>query len=364
MSIVNLTEPHQPANTVPPARALSSPLCFTSSLVPRVWGGRALGSVLKHSLPNDEPYGEAWDISGLHGYISRVADGPHVGCLLTDLWNDHRAEFAGTSAANESEFPLLIKWLDCRERLSVQVHPDDHMARTVLGQARGKSEVWIVLEADATARVIAGLRPGVSRDMFIQHLKAGTLEECLHSFTPRAGDCIVLPAGTIHAAGGGLLIAEVQQSSDATFRLFDWNRLGLDGQPRALQLDLALQAMDWTQGAIHPVRMPAIETQDAEDCGESLAEFPSFRLERYTLTRTRIAPHPDELTIWMVLEGAVRVAHPQSGEDREIPRGRTLVIPAAAGNVVMSPIGQDVPVTLLCARLPRTLLSGATSAPR
>lgn len=328
-----------------------SPLFFASQVVPRVWGGRALEEVLGHCLPDDRPYGETWDISGLPGSASVVAEGPHCGNALSELWKTHRGELNSSPSAMKGDFPLLIKWLDCRDQLSVQVHPDDAMAREVLHQPWGKSEAWIVLRAEPTARVYAGLRSGTTREAFLRHLEAGSLEECLNSFTPQAGDCVLLPAGTIHA-GGGLLMAEVQQSSDATFRLFDWNRLGLDGKPRPLQIDMALQAIDWNRGPIISVTPRLMKIDQVGIRGEIIADVHAFRIERYTLMESWTAPHPGELVIWMVLDGAVSLTHSSTTETWNLTQGRSVLVPAAAGAVVWSPLNRASSATLLCVRLP------------
>lgn len=328
-----------------------SPLFFVSQAVPRVWGGRALEDVLGHCLPDDRPYGETWDISGLPEHVSLVAEGPHRGSSLCELWKTHRGELDASPLVMKDEFPLLIKWLDCRDQLSVQVHPDDAMAREVLHQTWGKSEAWIVLRTEPTARVYAGLRPGISREDFLRHLETGSLEQCLHSFTPQSGDCVLLPAGTVHA-GGGLLMAEVQQSSDATFRLFDWNRLGLDGKPRPLQIDLALQAIDWNRGPIIPVTPRLIKIDQAGIRGEMIADLHAFRIERYTLTESWTALHSGELAIWMVLDGAVSLTQTSTEKTWNVTQGRSVLVPAATGEVVWSPLDHGSSATLLCVLLP------------
>ena len=345
---------NQPTGIADPARSdISTPLCFTTALVEKVWGGQSLRHLLQHSLPREATYGEAWDISSLPDHISRVADGTHIGRTLTEVWNTIRHGCHCDEASTDSDFPLLIKWLDCQGWLSVQVHPNDTMARAVLGQRWGKSEAWVVIEAEPTSRIFAGLRPGISQGLLMYHVNKGTIHECLHSFTPRRGDCIALPAGTIHAAGGGLLIAEVQQSSNATFRLFDWNRTGPEGLSRSLQIDLALDAINWSQGAINPILPQTIECTNDGVREEFLVELPAFSLSRYMITQTWPAPHSDILTIWMVLEGAVRLTDPRSGEVRDISRGRTVLIPANTSRMFWTPIGSEIQSTLLCIRLPR-----------
>lgn len=304
------------------------PLFFSSLAIPRVWGGRAFEELLGHSLSTAEPYGEIWDICDLPPYNSRVTEGPHQGKTLGELWQTNQPDLTAKTSMNRRAFPLLVKWLDCRDWLSVQVHPDDLMARELLRQDYGKPEIWVVLKAESTARIYAGLRPDISRDLFLRQLEVGAVEECLHSFTPRSGDCIVLPAGTVHSAGGGLLMAEIQQSSDTTFRLFDWNRLGFDGQPRSLQTDLALQAIDWNQGPIFPV-VPHLMTpcQDGVRIELLSKQYP-FRLERYTFTVPWVPTDQSELAIWMVLDGQAILTECATGESRHVTRGRSVLVPA------------------------------------
>jgi hypothetical protein len=200
---------------------LDIPLVFEPYFRAQVWGGRRLQERLGKRLPLDGRFGESWEISAHEHHVSRVAEGPLQSTPLSDLWRERGGELVGQGSKIASKFPLLIKYLDCHELLSVQVHPTDELARELIGDESGKTEAWVIIEAEPTARIYAGLRPGVTRDVLQKHLDAGTVAECLHSFVPRAGDCVFLPAGTVHAVGGGVLMAEVQQTSDATFRLFD-----------------------------------------------------------------------------------------------------------------------------------------------
>lgn len=334
---------------------LTDPICFDSYLRPQIWGGRGLSQHLGRTLPEQGSYGEAWEISALPPHVSRVSQGVTAGLELTELWTHWRQNLLGPEAGRlaepTAEFPLLVKWLECRELLSVQVHPDDSMAREVLGQPYGKSEAWIVIHAEPTARVFAGLKPGVTRAEFVAHLTAGTVVKCLHSFVPQAGDCISLPAGTVHAAGGGVVLAEVQQSSDATFRLFDWHRLGLDGKPRPLQVDQALQAIDWHQGAIQPLAPHAMTSPLSGVYAERLLNSPSFVLERFTIRSRLPAPHCGELTIWMVLDGETELHNPDTGYRQTFSRGSSVLIPAVTQDVQWIPLPSEGTATLLCIRL-------------
>lgn len=331
------------------ATGLSDPLIFDTFYRPQVWGGRGLNRHLGRMLPDDRPYGEAWDLSPQPLHVSRVIEGPLTGRSINELWADRLGE--SSCRYGHKEFPLLIKWLECRELLSLQVHPDDQMARTVLNEPYGKSEAWVVIAAEPAARIFAGLKPGVTRSDVIAHLNAGTLIECLHSFAPKPGDCVSLPAGSIHAAGGGLVIAEVQQSSDATFRLFDWNRVGLDGVPRALHIDRAMEATNWNQGPISPIIPVAVDNDSRVTKGEILVEGNGFRLERYITQSPFPSANAGELTIWMVLDGQADLSNPSTGYRRRISKGETALIPATASGIVWHPVATGQSLTLLCVRL-------------
>ena len=326
------------------------PIVFDSFYRPQIWGGRGLKAHLGRDLPDSGPYGEAWDLSPQQLHVSRVTEGVYAGRDLNDLWAECHQSLAGN--VGSTRFPLLIKWLECRELLSLQVHPDDQTAKRVLNETCGKSEVWVVILAEPTARIFAGLKPGVTRADVEAHLKTGTLAECLHSFTPSVGDCISLPAGTIHAAGGGLMVAEVQQASDATFRLFDWNRLGLDGTPRTLHVEKALEAVDWNQGAISPVIPREWKSESDGVKAEQLVDSFAFRLDRFQIQKSMSSPYPDEFTIWMVLDGNALLLNPTTGYRHEFKAGATVVIPKSAGPMVWESIDAGRILSLLCTRLP------------
>jgi mannose-6-phosphate isomerase len=319
------------------------PLVFEPYLRPQVWGGRRLQEVLGKRLSAEGRFGESWEVSAHPQHVSRVAEGPLAGRLLTDLWREHPAEFFGTHAVPPARFPLLVKYLDCEESLSVQVHPTDELARELLGEKCGKTEAWVVIAAEPEGRIFAGLKPGVTRRDFERHLAAGTVAECLHSFTPKAGDCVHLPAGTVHAVGGGVVLAEVQQSSDATFRLFDWNRIGPDGKPRPLHREHGLRAIDWSAGPVNPV----IVERTTGFPNERLVRCPYFTLDRHTLDGGWRQPFEAErLTIWMLLEGEAELTS-DDGYQRTLTRGETILVPASGGRFVWSTTGAESATLLL-----------------
>ena len=328
---------------------LDEPLGFDSFLRPQVWGGDALAKHLGKTGSGQAPIGESWEVSGLPEHPSIVLKGAFAGQSLADLWQSQSVDLAGRTPPSPM-FPLFVKWLDCRGDLSVQVHPNDSLARE-LGQLCGKSEAWVVVHAEPTARVYAGLRSGVTRDELLARLAAGTVAECLHSFVPKVGDCISLPAGTIHSAGGGVVFAEVQQPSDVTFRLFDWNRVGLDGQPRPLHIDLAMKSITWPQEPVLPVTPLPLDCQRGVR-GELLLKSSAFELERYTVRKTWPQPHSGEMTIWMVLDGAAVLDGAGYAPHQILERGSTVLIPAAAQGTQWAAADAGKPCQLLCVRLP------------
>lgn len=311
------------------------PLIFEHYARPQVWGARRLETYLGKALPADGTFGESWEVSAHSHHVSRVAEGPLAGTLLTELWHDFARELAGPGRWPET-FPLLIKLLDCHEQLSVQVHPSDQIAAQLLPGERGKTEAWVILATEPDGRIYAGLKPGVERADLQRHLAAGSVAECLHSFTPRAGDCVFLPAGTVHAVGGGVVMAEVQQSSDATFRLFDWNRPGPDGRPRALHVEQSLGSIHWDAGPTGPVRpepLPAF----APVAAEQLVDCSYFKLHRFRGRQPFASPYAGQLSIWMVIGGGVELST-EGGYQRTLRSGETVMVPATANRARWSPV--------------------------
>lgn len=316
-----------------------------------IWGGRLLEHRLGKRLPGEGNFGESWELSAHPHHISRVAEGPLTGAALTELWEQHREEIAGNEVCAGVKFPWLIKFLDCRDLLSVQVHPDDAAARDLLGDESGKTEAWVVLHAEPGARIYAGLKPGTTRADLERHLDAGTVVECLHGFAPRAGDCMFLPAGTVHAVGGGVLLAEVQQSSDATFRLFDWNRLGPDGKPRALHREAALRSIVWPAGAVGPISPVALPITSAHTAGETLVQCPHFRIDRYRTAGVLAVPYARQMSVWMLIEGEAELHAEQRGYHRRFRSGQTVLLPASSGPLAWEALGGH-PATALAITLP------------
>jgi mannose-6-phosphate isomerase len=324
------------------------PLVFTPYARPQIWGERRLERHLGKPLPPGT-FGEAWELSAHPHHVSRVAEGPHADSPLDELWRRHGRELVGPRGKPAEQFPLLIKYLDCHLQLSVQVHPNDALAASLRPGEQGKTEAWVILSAEPEARIYAGLRPGTTAADMRRHLEHGTVADCLHSFVPKPGDCLFLPAGTVHGVGGGVLMAEVQQSSDATFRLFDWNRLGPDDKPRQLHIDESLAAIDWNAGPTGPVRPNPLADLPAGASGESLVECPYFTLARFESSVPVLLPYLHEMSIWMVLAGETHLTGSQ-GYARTFRRGETVLIPASSGPLTWQPTAAGQPFTLLGVR--------------
>ena len=230
------------------------PLTFRPLLKQTLWGGRRLGGRLGKPLGDESNYAESWEVVD-HGEDQSVVEfGDLAGLSLSDLVHDHREWLLGkrANASSLDSFPLLLKYLDCNRVLSVQVHPDDAFGRTLSPPDLGKTEAWYVIEVAEDSLVYAGLKAGVDRASLREAMDAGQTDQVLHSFHPDPGDVVFIPAGTVHALGAGLLIAEIQQSSDTTFRLFDWNRVDAQGNSRPLHIEQSLAVSDFESGPIAP----------------------------------------------------------------------------------------------------------------
>ena len=221
------------------------PLKFTPIIKPLPWGGRKLESLFNKVLPDGLPCGESWEVVDLPGDQSVVADGPLAANSLSSLVKTRPDELLGEAAPLMGRFPVLFKLIDATQTLSVQVHPDEEAAGRIGGGARPKTEAWYILQADPGAVLYLGLLEGVGREDLRAALRAGTVGDLLMPVEVCAGDFIYLSSGSLHAIGSGIVLAEIQQASDTTYRVFDWNRMGLDGNPRQLHVEEALESIDF-----------------------------------------------------------------------------------------------------------------------
>ena len=229
-----------------------------------------------------------------------------------------------------------MKFLDAAAVLSVQVHPHDEHAAEMTPPDFGKTEAWVILAADPGSKIYAGLRPGVDREKLAAAIAEGTCERLLYHFQPRPGDCLFIPAGTVHALGGGMLVAEIQQSSDTTFRLFDWNRVGPDGQPRALHVEQGLAVVDFQRGPIAPQQPRSTDRPWAS----RLVECDKFVIDRWDFDQPQTIGGDQRFHIVCVLEGAVRIAGDPHAEP--LTKGSTALLPACLDGVELAPQGRTV----------------------
>lgn len=315
---------------------LSAPLRFVPYLRPAPWGGRGLAELLHKELPTAEPFGEAWEVSDHPLHRSIVADGPDAGASLRTLMTDRATELLGTAADAHHVFPWLVKFLDCRDWLSVQVHPDTETVKRLRAGEGSKTEAWYILHAVEGSRVYAGLKPGVRPEDMRAAVAAGTTHEMLHSFEPRAGQCVFLPAGTVHAVGGGVLMAEIQETSDVTFRLFDWNRVDAQGKGRQLHVEESFASIHWDKGPVAPLTV-------SDDPRQTLVRCPFFTLEHRTIT-TPTDLGGDGVHTIIVVDGRGRWS-----DGRTIEPGQSWVLPAA---MPMQTIRPDPTLRILDATLP------------
>ncbi len=286
------------------------PLTFTPVLKHYLWGGRGLERLGRRLPPGITA--ESWEIAAHPDGETRAANGRFAGQTLTQLTAQLGLDLIGSHnawALARGKFPLLIKLLDACQPLSVQVHPDDEYALAHEGNELGKTEMWVALDAEPGAAVILGVAPGTTPGTFRAGIESGNLEPCLHRIPIRAGDVVCVPAGSLHAILGGLLIAEIQQNSNTTYRVYDWNRVGADGTPRPLHVEKAMAVINFNQAA-PGLCQPQIIQDEAGVRRELLCHNRYFTTERLTLAAgAEFAGECDgrTLEIWGVLSGAVEV---------------------------------------------------------
>ncbi|MBA4065083.1 MAG: mannose-6-phosphate isomerase [Isosphaera sp.] len=316
------------------------PLRFEPIFTTNLWGGRRLPDLLGRAVGHPDPVGEAWVLSDVDGSQTPVADGPLAGATLRELMAADPGRVLGPAAAPQGRFPLLLKFLDARQELSVQVHPNDDQAAELGPGKFGKTEAWVVLEANPrTSRLYAGFAPGMTADRFRAALAAGAVPGALHAFTPRPGDCVFVKAGTVHAIGADLLLFEVQQTSDLTYRLYDWGRVDAKtGRPRELHVEEGLAVADFARGPCPPVRPTAEEAGGVRS--ERLVGCRYFTLDR----TTGRAPFPvgaaGRCRAVVCVGGAGELEW--RGHRSPVKVGDTVLLPAEVGAATFHPAGDAV----------------------
>jgi mannose-6-phosphate isomerase len=362
-----------------------SPLWFRPVFRQYLWGGRRLGDVLGKPIGPDGRFAESWEVVDHGADQSTVEWGwlgseSLAGVTLGALMQDHGSSLIGPKwfaeihsdrypANLQGRFPLLVKWLDAQQNLSLQVHPNNDQAAQQTPPDLGKSEAWYVADAAPGARVYAGLLPGVGQAECEAAIRDGRLKEVLYSYCPEVGDCIYIPAGTIHAIGAGLLVAEVQQASDTTYRLYDWDRIGDNGLPRPLQVAQALSVADWQRGPVPPVSASTVSVEHRLSPGstatcETLVQCPYFTLQRLTLNgRLRLSENQCQILIGLhgngrlvpITGGGSQVAAGNLADtlreiaDRPLQLGSSVLVPYGAAPMELV---SDGGLRILVATLP------------
>ncbi|SEJ00780.1 mannose-6-phosphate isomerase [Myroides marinus] len=304
------------------------PILFHPILKDRIWGGTKLKSILGKDIDSNE-VGESWEISGVSSDISVVANGVYAGLNLNDLIQKFPDEILGEAiiARFDKQFPLLFKFLDAKDDLSIQLHPNDELAQKRHGSF-GKTEMWYVMQADEGARVVVDFKDGVSQEDYLKHLESKTLPSILKEIPVKKGDVFFIETGTVHAIGGGVLLAEIQQTSDITYRVYDWDRLDAQGNSRELHIDLALEAINYDKKNVEITYNKVVNTDN------HILECPFFNVNYIPLSDmyTKVKDK-SRFYLYVCTEGEGEII---IGEEKyELHCGQTIFIPAVVSEVIL-----------------------------
>ena len=306
------------------------PISFQPIYMTRVWGGRTLEDNYQRNLPDEQPYGESWELSDREHEQSVVLSGIHEDRTLNELWTKNREEIFGSNLDGD-RFPLLIKILDARDDLSIQVHPPAEIAPHLGGDP--KTEMWYIADRDPEAKLYIGFKKGVSRDQFAKSLEDGSLEDKVHAVQPEIGESIFIPSGRLHAIGAGFLIYEIQQNSDTTYRVFDWNRVGLDGIPRDLHVEESMKSIDFDD----------FEPTMDKPQGDNLAQCEYFQVDQKDLEKgASFSNGRERFAVITVVSGLII-----SSEGSQFRPGDFFLLPKGA-----SPISADRESKILVTTIP------------
>lgn len=286
-------------------KSILYPIVFRPIFKERVWGGRELERLFNKQLPAAKLVGESWEISDRPGDESVIANGNFAGKTVRWLMENYSSEILGRARpADGNRFPILCKLLDARDKLSLQVHPPAAKAAELRGEP--KTEMWYIADARPQSELFVGLKKGVTRNEFEEKIAAGSVAECFHRVPVQAGDAMFLPSGRVHAIGAGLVIFEIQQNSDTTYRVFDWNRVGLDGKPRELHVAQSLASIDFND--FEPTLVSAIYSGSEKVRSRPIVRDPLFNVDDVEIkngSRTVLAEN--KLQIIAVVRGTVKI---------------------------------------------------------
>ena len=310
------------------------PLLFEPNLHSVVWGGNQLRPY-KGLEPSDEPIGESWEVSAVPSSTSIISNGAYKGKDLISIINEQSEAILGKKVNEkyDGKLPLLVKFIDAKRDLSIQVHPNDEMAMREHGKM-GKTEMWYVIKAEEGAHLYAGFKEEITPQEYLQRIADESITEVLADHQVKTGDVFYLPAGRVHAICGGILLAEVQQSSDVTYRIYDYNRLGLDGKPRELHTELAAKALDY-----HVEEEYRTAYSESPNKAIQIIDTPYFDVRVLEISKSfhRNMKKYDSFIITMCIEGDCKIHVRSTGEETLLKQGNSTLIPAAIADYDIIP---------------------------
>lgn len=314
------------------------PIKFKPFFLEKIWGGNRMKTVLNKDYGNKANCGESWELSGVQGYDSIVQNGFLKGNSLSELIEVYMGDLVGDKVYEKfgTEFPLLIKFIDAQDDLSIQVHPDDELSKK-RHNAFGKTEMWYVVDAEKGALINSGFKQAISRQQYLEHVENGTLTEVLQFDEAHPGDVFFIPAGRIHAIGKGVMVAEIQQTSDVTYRISDYNRKDAHGNLRELHTELALDAIEFSHLDDYKTKYTVVPNQSVE-----LVSCPYFTTNMLEFNQTIEKDYfqLDSFVIYITLEGEFEI---NTGEQSEkVRKGETVLIPAEMNSIKLQPTSSRV----------------------
>ncbi|TBW29279.1 type I phosphomannose isomerase catalytic subunit [Gramella sp. KN1008] len=313
------------------------PIKFRPILQDKIWGGSKLRDILQKDT-NREHVGESWEISGVEGFISVVENGEAKGKNLRELIEEHKESLVGQKIYKEfgNNFPLLIKFIDAKTNLSVQLHPNDELARQ-RHNSSGKTEMWYIIQADKGSKLNIGFNKALDKREYLEYLEEGKITDLLNFEEVKKGDSLFIKTGTVHAIGGGILLAEIQQTSDITYRIYDWNRLDSEGNSRDLHTALALDAIDFEKKDDYWLEYEKRENRSSEitSCEYFTTNFLSIKDEV-----KKDYSSLDSFVVYMCINGKAVIN--LNGNSESLKKGQTLLLPALANKVEINANGAEL----------------------
>lgn len=310
------------------------PLKFAPILKSLIWGGDKIAS-FKNIATDQKNIGESWEVSQVKGDVSVIANGPDKGKDLDDLIREHKSELLGGKVFKRfgDNFPLLVKFIDARDNLSIQVHPDDELAKQ-RHNSFGKTEMWYVMDAEQDAKILCGFSKQINPEEYVKRVNDNTIMEVIQSYDAKQGQVFYLPAGRIHAIGAGSFIAEIQQTSNITYRIYDYDRRDKDGNARELHTELAKDALDYT---VYPSYLSEYEKH--EDTVNEIVTSPYFTTNYLPITSDIQRNHSetDSFVIYICMKGKAELTD-RNGYSVSIERGESVLVPASVANVTLKPL--------------------------